>query len=189
VVVLPAIGAFQRPSSQHLLHYWSPSGFHFCCRGVPSGCVQRIGCSACGLGYPHQVCLVGSPHVHSSCLVPTSELTRFPNQMPPRALAISAPIPNAALRGRFRAVRAATPAGCCSLCPLCRSDIFFCLPRICGATRLSLAVWAISARARQTRRCNQQPPAALGLGPCLCGANCQGGRQAVPFGGTGIGRR
>jgi hypothetical protein len=52
-----AIGAFQRPSSQRLLfhYYWSPSGFRFCCRGVPSGCVQRTGCSACGLGYPHQV--------------------------------------------------------------------------------------------------------------------------------------
>jgi hypothetical protein len=60
------IGAFQRPSSQRLLHYWSPSGFHFCCRSVPSGCVQRTGCSACGLGYPAHPTpgLVGSPHVH-----------------------------------------------------------------------------------------------------------------------------
>jgi hypothetical protein len=68
-VVLPAIGAFQRPSSQHLLHCWSPSGFHFCCRSAPSGCVQRTGCSACGLPTPG---LVGSPHVHSSCLGPVS---------------------------------------------------------------------------------------------------------------------
>jgi hypothetical protein len=54
-VGLPVISAFQRHSTQHLLHYWSPFGFHFCCRGVPSGCVQRTGCSACGLGHPHQV--------------------------------------------------------------------------------------------------------------------------------------
>jgi hypothetical protein len=40
-------------------------------RGAPSGFVQRTGCSACGLGCPHQV-LVGSPHVHSSLLVPVS---------------------------------------------------------------------------------------------------------------------
>jgi hypothetical protein len=92
VVVLLTTGAFQRPSSQRrLLHYWSPSSFHLfpVCwqlqrayyldfararspRSAPSGgCVQRTGCSACGLGYPHQV-LVGSPHVHSSLLVPVS---------------------------------------------------------------------------------------------------------------------
>ena len=89
-VCLPAISTFQRHSTQHLLHYWPPSSFHLVpvCRqlqrayyldfarvraprGVPSGCVQRTGCSACGLGYPHQV-LVGSPHVHSSLLVPVS---------------------------------------------------------------------------------------------------------------------
>jgi len=81
---------FQRHGTQHLLHYWSPSSFHLVpvCRqlqrayyldfararaprSVPSGFVQRTGCSACGLGYPHQV-LVGSPHVHSSLLVPVS---------------------------------------------------------------------------------------------------------------------
>ena len=68
------ISAFQRPGTQHLLHYWSPSSFHLvpvcwqlrrACyldfaralapRSVPSGYVQRTGCSACGLGYPHQV--------------------------------------------------------------------------------------------------------------------------------------
>ena len=68
------ISTFQRHSSRHLLHYWSPSSFHFvpvcwqlrrACypdfaramapRSVPSGFVQRTGCSACGLGYPHQV--------------------------------------------------------------------------------------------------------------------------------------
>jgi hypothetical protein len=65
---------FQRHSSRHLLHYWSPSSSHLVpvCRqlqrayyldfarvraprGVPSGFVQRTGCGACGLGYPHQV--------------------------------------------------------------------------------------------------------------------------------------
>jgi hypothetical protein len=65
---------FQRHGTQHLLHYWSPSSFHLVLvcrqlqrayyldfararahRGVPSGFVQRTGCSACGLGYPHQV--------------------------------------------------------------------------------------------------------------------------------------
>jgi hypothetical protein len=79
-VVLPAIGAFQRqrPSSQRLLHYWPPSSFH-----LFSVCSEHTGVSlpvlfnvlgvalACGLGYPHQV-LVGSPHVHSSLLVPVS---------------------------------------------------------------------------------------------------------------------
>ena len=82
--------AFQRHGTQHLLHYWSPSSFYLVpvCRqlqrayyldfararaprSAPSGVVQRTGCSACGLGYPHQV-LVGSPHVHSSRLVPVS---------------------------------------------------------------------------------------------------------------------
>jgi hypothetical protein len=47
--------ALQRLSSQHLLHYWSPSGLHFYFRSVPSGVVQRTGCGACGFGYPHQV--------------------------------------------------------------------------------------------------------------------------------------
>ena len=68
------ISAFRRPSTQHLLHCRFPSSFHFvpvcwqlrrACypdfaramapRSVPSGVVQRTGCSACGLGYPHQV--------------------------------------------------------------------------------------------------------------------------------------
>jgi hypothetical protein len=55
VVCLPAIRAFQRHSTHHFLHYRSPFAFHFCFRSVPSGFVQRIGCSACGLGHPHQV--------------------------------------------------------------------------------------------------------------------------------------
>jgi hypothetical protein len=68
---LPAISAFQRHSSQHLsIHCRSPSsGPLLLLQNVPFGCVQRTGCSACGLGHPHQV-LVGSPHVHSSRLVP-----------------------------------------------------------------------------------------------------------------------
>jgi hypothetical protein len=55
VVFLQAIGAFQRHSTQHLLHYWSLSGPVLFTQPPPSGCVQRTGCSACGLGYPHQV--------------------------------------------------------------------------------------------------------------------------------------
>jgi hypothetical protein len=63
------ISTFQRHISRHVLHYWSPSSFHLvpvcwqlrrACypdfaramahRGVPSGYVQRTGCSsACGL--------------------------------------------------------------------------------------------------------------------------------------------
>jgi hypothetical protein len=70
VVCLPAIRAFQRHSTQHFLRYGPPFGFHFCFRSVPSGLVQRTGCSACGLGYPHQVWW--APHVHSSCLAPVS---------------------------------------------------------------------------------------------------------------------
>jgi hypothetical protein len=76
---------FQRHGIPHLLHYWSPSSFHFvpvcwqlrrACypdfaramtpRSVPSGFVQRTGCSACGLGYPHQVWWdPPMSHVHS----------------------------------------------------------------------------------------------------------------------------
>jgi hypothetical protein len=55
VVCLPAISAFQRHSTQHLLRYGPPFGFHFCFCSVPSGLVQRTGCNACGLGHPHQV--------------------------------------------------------------------------------------------------------------------------------------
>jgi hypothetical protein len=54
VVCLRAISAFSRYSTQHLLHYGSPFGFHFCFRSVPSGFVQRTGCSACGLQQPRE---------------------------------------------------------------------------------------------------------------------------------------
>jgi hypothetical protein len=74
VVCLPAIGAFQRHSTQLFLHYRSSFCFHLlpCVPftgafqrllpvpgSVPSGLVQRTGCSACtcGLGYPHSSCL------------------------------------------------------------------------------------------------------------------------------------
>jgi hypothetical protein len=74
-----AIGTFQRHSSQHptpsalalmpplsvlcpLLLTQSPL--------AASGCVQRTGCGACGLGYPQTPGLVGSPRAHSSCLAP-----------------------------------------------------------------------------------------------------------------------
>jgi hypothetical protein len=73
VVCLPAISAFQRYSTHHLLRCRSPFGFHFCFRSAPSGFVQRTGCSACGLGYPHQVGWSPPMYiVHSSCLVPVS---------------------------------------------------------------------------------------------------------------------
>jgi hypothetical protein len=52
VVVLPAIGAFQRPSTQYLLHYWHPSDLVTAFAGVPSGDEQRPGWRACGLGHP-----------------------------------------------------------------------------------------------------------------------------------------
>jgi hypothetical protein len=83
VVCLPAIRAFQRHSTQHLLRYRSPFGFHFCFRSVPSGFVQRIGCGACGLGYPHQVWLVGSLPPCAYPVPGPGELHRSPNQMPP----------------------------------------------------------------------------------------------------------
>jgi hypothetical protein len=136
VVVLPAISTFQRHGTQHLLHYWSPSSFHLVhvCRqlqrayyldfvraraprGVPSGFVQRTGCSACGLGHPHQV-LVGSPHVHSSFLVPVS----FAGFLIKCLRVYWQSLPHAALRGRFRAV---WRVGFSSRCfPLCRSFRF-----------------------------------------------------------------
>jgi hypothetical protein len=59
-------------------------GLHVCpiqlC--VPSGCVQRTGCSACGLGYPHQFWWA-SQHMYiaRSWLSVPGELRRFPNQM------------------------------------------------------------------------------------------------------------
>jgi hypothetical protein len=37
VVFLPAIGAFQRHSTRHPLHYWSPSGFNLLLKLLPSG--------------------------------------------------------------------------------------------------------------------------------------------------------
>jgi hypothetical protein len=110
-VVLPAIGAFQRPSSQHLLRYWCPSGLHFvlCFRSAPSGGVQRTRCGACGLGHPHLVWW--APPVHSSCLclAPVSlagfliKCLHVHWQSLPQCRF-------AALRGRFRAVWAAPPA-------------------------------------------------------------------------------
>jgi hypothetical protein len=40
---------------------------------APCGCVQRTGCGACGLGYPHQVWWALPMYiVHSSCLAPVS---------------------------------------------------------------------------------------------------------------------
>jgi hypothetical protein len=57
---------------QHLLHYGSPFGFHFCFRSVPSGLVQRTGCSACGLGYPHQFWWAPPMYITRSWLFPVS---------------------------------------------------------------------------------------------------------------------
>jgi hypothetical protein len=42
-------------SISSVMRYAHPFGFYFCFRSAPSGLVQRTGCSACGLGYPHQV--------------------------------------------------------------------------------------------------------------------------------------
>jgi hypothetical protein len=55
--VLPAIITFQRHSTQHpsIVDCRSLSGPIFLLQEVPFSCVQRTGCSACGLGYPHQV--------------------------------------------------------------------------------------------------------------------------------------
>jgi hypothetical protein len=54
--VLPAISTFQRHSTHHpsiVGHFPVPSCY--CKRSRPFSCVQRTGCGACGLGYPHQV--------------------------------------------------------------------------------------------------------------------------------------
>jgi hypothetical protein len=107
VVCLPAIRASQRHSTHHLLHYRSPFGFHFCFRSVPSGFVQRTGCSACGSGYPHQTPgLVGSPHVHSSCLIPVSSTGLLIKCLHFIGMtwAFAQVRPHVALRGRLRAV-------------------------------------------------------------------------------------
>jgi hypothetical protein len=144
-VVLLAIGAFQRPSSQRLLHYWSPSSFHLfpVCwqlqwayypdfarveapRSAPSGFVQRTGCSACGLGYPHQV-LVGSPHVHSSLLVPVS----FAGFLIKCIRVYWQSLPQCRFAWPF-----SRRVGFSSRCFPSVAHSVFCLPRICGATRL-----------------------------------------------------
>jgi hypothetical protein len=39
-VYLPAIGTFQRHSTHHVLHYWSPFDLVTAFVGAPSGCVQ-----------------------------------------------------------------------------------------------------------------------------------------------------
>jgi hypothetical protein len=83
VVCLPAIGAFERHSTQHLLHYRPPFGpvrfgstYWVCCSGR-----LRLRLPTPGL--------VGSPHVHSSCLVPVSfaGMSTYLRLQPPRAFA------------------------------------------------------------------------------------------------------
>jgi hypothetical protein len=81
VVCLPAINAFQRHSTQHLLHCRSPSSPILLLQEVPFSCVQRTGCSVCGLGYPHQVWWAPSMYIARawSRWAPSP----VPNQMPP----------------------------------------------------------------------------------------------------------
>jgi hypothetical protein len=80
-----ALGAFQRHSSPV---YCTPPSVNLLLQLLPSGCVQRTGCAAFGLGHPHQHMrgLVGSPHVHNSCLAPVRApvfFTAFLTNAPP----------------------------------------------------------------------------------------------------------
>jgi hypothetical protein len=83
LALFSAIAHCRRTSSVIGLH----SVFTFVSAVPRSGFIQRTGYSACGLGHPHQVWLVGSPHVHSSCLTPVTcgELRRYVNVPPPAA--------------------------------------------------------------------------------------------------------
>jgi hypothetical protein len=144
---LPAISTFQRHSTQHPSIIAPLPVLSCSCKSMYVGCVQRTGCSACGLGHPHQV-LVGSPHVHISRLVPVS----FAGFLIKCLHFISttwtfAPVrPHVALRGRLRAVWALFFSFVCAVLPpffvfffLSISVFLFyfmCLPPSCGATRL-----------------------------------------------------
>jgi hypothetical protein len=130
---LPAIITFQRHSTQHP-SIVGPLPTPSCSGKMPLPVVFSVlpGCSACGLGYPHQV-LVGSPHVHSSRLVPVSfagflikclhfiSTTWFFAQVRPHV----------ALRGRLRAVWALSTRGVLS--PVSVSWFFFLplVPHVC----------------------------------------------------------
>jgi hypothetical protein len=70
VVCLPAISAFQRYSSHHLLSITAPlSVFTFVSAVSRPGLFNVLGVALLRLGLPTPG-LVGSPHVHSSCLAP-----------------------------------------------------------------------------------------------------------------------
>jgi hypothetical protein len=108
-------GGLPAHSIPPFLHCRSPSGPLLLLQDAPFSCVQRTGCIACGLGYPHQV-LVGSPHVHSSRLVPV----RFAGFLIKclhfigMSWAFAQVRPPVTLRGRLRAVLgyASRPWGC-----------------------------------------------------------------------------
>jgi hypothetical protein len=96
VVCLPAISTFQRHSTQHLLHYRSPLSFHFWFRGVPfricsTHCVWRLRLR------PPTPGLVGSPHVHSSCLAPVSFAGMSPHLRLPAPQTFAQVLPTAGL--------------------------------------------------------------------------------------------
>jgi hypothetical protein len=108
-VLLPVIGAFQRHSSQLPLPCWPPSSANLLLKPFPSGCVrscvQRTGCGAFGLGYPHQVWWDPPPDVHNTCLGPVGSTGFLINASTCIApWAVVQVLPHAVLRGRFRAV-------------------------------------------------------------------------------------
>jgi hypothetical protein len=119
------LALFSAIGTQHLLHCRSPSSFHLVpvCRqlqrayyldfararaprGVPSGFVQRTGCSACGLGYPHQVWWAPPMYIGSSCLGPVGFAGLLIKCLHFTAMswAFAQFRPNAALRGHLCAV-------------------------------------------------------------------------------------
>jgi hypothetical protein len=71
VSCLPAISTFQRHSTQHPLHYRPPFGFYFCFRSAPFRICSTYWVWRLRVRLPTPG-LVGSPHLHSSCLAPVS---------------------------------------------------------------------------------------------------------------------
>jgi hypothetical protein len=67
---MPAISTFQRHSTCHPFHCRSFFGFHFCFRGVPFQICSTYWVWRLRLRLLPTPGLVGSPHVHSSCLAP-----------------------------------------------------------------------------------------------------------------------
>jgi hypothetical protein len=123
----------------------APVGFH-CASAVYLGLCSTYWVWRLRLRLPTPG-LVGTSHIHSSCLAPVSFAGFLTNASASIATwAFAQVLPNAALRGRFRAVWAIFARGVLDLlCSLLCSVRFSCLPPSSGTTWLYLAVWTISS--------------------------------------------